>query len=76
MLDMYGETQTTVFHDKKEIQNNNNKRENYIKKLNDLNKKIKNEKDLKKTITEDMQNLDDIITNKIHFLFLQPLCLY
>ena len=49
----------------KEIQNNNNKRENYIKKLNDLNKKIKNEKDLKKTITEDMQNLDDIITNKI-----------
>ena len=49
----------------KEIQDNNNKRQNYTKLLNDITKEIKSENEIKKSIDEDMKNLEIIITNKI-----------
>ena len=49
-----------------EIQNNSKKRQNYTKKLNDINKEIKAEKEMKISITDDMKNLENIITAKIN----------
>ena len=51
-----------------EIKNNNNKKKEYSKKLIDINKEIKSEKDQKKFINEDMKNLENVITAKINKL--------
>ena len=55
-----------TFH--KEIQDNNNKRNFYAKQLNAINKEMKSEYDKKMLITEDMKNLENVITTKLNDL--------
>ena len=55
-----------TFH--KEIQDNNNKRNFYAKQLNAINKEMKSEYDKKMLITEDMKNLENVITTKLNNL--------
>ena len=55
-----------TFH--KEIQDNNNKRNFYAKQLNAINKEMKAEYDKKMLITEDMKNLENVITTKLNNL--------
>ena len=49
-----------------EIQDNNTKRKNYIKKMNEINKETKAEYEMKKQINEDMADLENLINTKIN----------
>ena len=49
-----------------EIQNNNIKRKDYTKKLNEINKEIKSEFSVKQSINADMANLENLINEKIN----------
>ena len=49
-----------------EIQDNNTKRKNYVKKMNEINKETKAEHAMKKQINEDMANLENLINTKIN----------
>lgn len=49
-----------------EIQDNNTKRKNYIKKMNEINKETKAEHEMKKQINEDMADLENLINTKIN----------
>ena len=51
---------------KKEIENNNIKKQNYIKKIEEINKETKEQTEQKKTINYDMKNLENLITAKIN----------
>ena len=50
---------------KNEIQNNNDKRQNYTKRISNINKEMKSQKDLKISINVDMNNLDQLISIQI-----------
>ena len=51
---------------KKEIENNNIKKQNYIKKIEEINKETKEQTEQKNTINNDMKNLENLITAKIN----------
>ena len=55
-----------IFDLKKEIQNNHNKELQYKKRINDINKDINAQKEIKANINKDMVNLENIISYNLN----------
>ena len=55
-----------IFNLKKEIQNNHNKELQYKKRINDINKDINAQKEIKANINKDMVNLENIISYNLN----------